>query len=51
MTGVDKQQAGGEVIHRIAHILRIVAQLRAQRVKMLEKMGFVVVVAVIRYSG
>ena len=30
-----------EVIHRIAHILRIVAQLRAQRVKM----GFVVVVA------
>ena len=28
MTGVDKQQAGGEVIHHIAHILRIVAQLR-----------------------
>ena len=45
MTGIDKQQAGGEVIHRIAHILRIVAQLRAQRVKMLQKMGFVVVVA------
>ena len=26
--GVDKQQAGGEVVHRVMHVLRVAAELR-----------------------
>lgn len=43
--GVDKQQAGGEVVHRVMHVLRVAAELRAQRVQVFEKQFFIVVVA------
>ena len=45
MAGVDKQQAGSEVVNRIAHIIGIATELRAQRLQVLQKQRFIIVVA------